>query len=173
VRLDREETFENRRDVRRRIRYEESLQALGRRSGLLPTEDEPPLGAHLVTPRRGFTHHGIYVGRGKVVHYKSMLRDFCRGPVQEDSLKDFALGRVIWVQTHTAPRFVAEEVARRACSRVGEDRYRLFSNNCEHFCEWCLQNEQRSYQIERLFRLLRWWTATNLLGPCGSRSITH
>ncbi|WP_316867889.1 styrene monooxygenase/indole monooxygenase family protein [Ralstonia mannitolilytica] len=27
------------------------------------------LGAHLITPRLGYWHHGIYVGNGKVVHY--------------------------------------------------------------------------------------------------------
>jgi hypothetical protein len=31
---------------------------------------------------------------------------------------------------------------------VGEDCYRLFTNNCEHFCEWCLRGEPRSYQVE-------------------------
>ncbi len=118
-------------------------------------EEEPPLGSHLVTPRRGFSHHGIYVGRGNVVHYYSAVRGFSRGPVEEVSLARFALGRAIWVRIHAAPRFDGAEVARRARSRVGEYRYRLLSNNCEHFCEWCLQEEQRSYQVERLLSLPR------------------
>jgi hypothetical protein len=46
-------------------------------------------------------------------------------------------------------------VARRARSRLGEDRYRIFSNNCEHFSEWCLQGVSRSYQVERLLALPR------------------
>ena len=25
----------------------------------------PPIGAHVVTPRRAYTHHGIYVGDGR------------------------------------------------------------------------------------------------------------
>jgi hypothetical protein len=29
----------------------------------------------------------------------------------------------------------------------------MLSNNCEHFCEWCLRDEQRSYQVERLLAL--------------------
>ena len=36
---------------------------------LLVAGEEPPLGAHLVTRRVGFTHHGIYAGDGKVIHY--------------------------------------------------------------------------------------------------------
>lgn len=38
---------------------------------------------------------------------------------------------------------------------MGEDRYSLFRNNCEHFCEWCMRGEQRSYQIERLAEMER------------------
>jgi Lecithin retinol acyltransferase len=38
----------------------------------------------------------------------------------------------------------------RARSRLGEDRYRLTTNNCEHFCHWCLTGEPRSAQVDRL-----------------------
>jgi len=116
----------------------------------LPATEEPPLGAHLVTPRCCYTHHGIYVGGGKVVQYQSTLLKLRGGPVEEVSLARFALGRAIWIQIHTSPRFEAAEIVRRARSRIGENRYGLVSNNCEHFCEWCLQDEPRSYQIERL-----------------------
>jgi hypothetical protein len=45
-------------------------------------------------------------------------------------------------------------VIQRARSRVGEDCYRLLTNNCEHFCEWCLRGEHRSYQVEALLARL-------------------
>ena len=122
---------------------------------LLAANEEPLLGSHLVTPRRGFAHHGIYVGRGNVVHYRSVVRHFCRGPVEEVSLASFAQQRAIWVRSQSAPRFDGTEVTRRARSRLGEDRYRLLSNNCEHFVEWCLRDEHRSYQVERLLTLPR------------------
>ena len=121
----------------------------------LGPDEEPPLGSHLVTPRRGFAHHGIYVGRGNVIHYKSLVRKFCRGPVEEVSLARFAQEQTIWVRSHTTPRFDGTEVTRRARSRLGEDRYRLLSNNCEHFCEWCLRDEHRSYQLERVLAMPR------------------
>jgi hypothetical protein len=82
-----------------------------------------------------------------------MVRRFLRGPVEEVSLTRFAQERLIWVRNQSAPRFDTTEVTRRARSRLGEDRYRLLSNNCEHFCEWCLRDEHRSYQVERLLAL--------------------
>lgn len=40
----------------------------------LDLHSEPPLGAHVVTPRRWYTHHAIYVGRGRVVQYRGWSR---------------------------------------------------------------------------------------------------
>ena len=112
--------------------------------------EEPALGAHVISPRRGFLHHGIYVGDGRVVHYAGLARGLVRGPVEEVSLTRFASGRSLWVRFHPKTTFDPTEVVRRARSRVGEDRYRVLRNNCEHFCEWCLHGEPRSYQVERL-----------------------
>jgi hypothetical protein len=105
-------------------------------------------GAHVITPRRGFLHHGIYVGHGKVVHYAGLTRGLLSGPVEEISVEQFADGRCVSINRRAAPSFSADEVIRRARSRVGENHYRLISNNCEHFCEWCLRGVHRSYQIE-------------------------
>ena len=116
----------------------------------LPRDETPPLAAHLITEQVGYSHHGIYVGDGYVMHYSGMSRWWCAGPVQEVSLTDFSGGRAIWVRPHLNPRFDAQEVIRRARSRLGEDCYRILSNNCEHFCEWCLQGKSRSRQVETL-----------------------
>jgi Lecithin retinol acyltransferase len=51
-------------------------------------------------------------------------------------------------------------VVHRARSRVGEDGYRLLTNNCEHFCEWCLSGQHRSYQVDALLARLRVLHAT-------------
>ena len=107
------------------------------------------MGAHLVTPRLAFAHHGIYVGGGHVVHYGALTRQFRRVPVEEVSLALFAHGHAVFARPHPAPRFDCHEVIRRARSRLGENRYRLLRNNCEHFCEWCVQGVSRSLQVER------------------------
>jgi hypothetical protein len=95
-------------------------------------------------------HHGIYVGDGKVVHYAGLARGQFRGRIEEVSLAQFAYDRSVWTRSSDLPGFVPQEVIRRARSRVGENSYRILRNNCEHFCEWCLRGESRSYQVERL-----------------------
>ena len=138
--------------------------ALHRAEWLLVAEPEPPMGAHIVAQRRGYIHHGIYVGAAKVVHYAGLSRGLRRGPVEEISLSRFAAGHGVRVVSGVAPKFEGREVVRRARSRIGEDNYRLFTNNCEHFCEWCLRGEQRSYQVEaRLALPLRALQATQRL----------
>jgi hypothetical protein len=120
----------------------------------LATGEEPPTGAHLVTPRRGYLHHGIYVGEGRVIHYTA--RAFClvRRPVEEVSLERFAHRKVVWVRVHAPGSYEPAEIIQRARSRLGEDRYRLFTNNCEHFCEWCTRGLHRSAQVETLRAIL-------------------
>ena len=115
----------------------------------LAAENEPPLGAHLVTQRRGYSHHGIYVGSGHVVHYAGLCSGTHAGPVEELSLEHFAAGHGIEVRAEPRPHYSGDEAIRRARSRLGENRYRLLSNNCEHFCTWCLYGEARSEQVRQ------------------------
>jgi hypothetical protein len=42
---------------------------------------------------------------------------------------------------------------------VSEDCYRLLTNNCEHFFEWCLRSEARSFQVDAWMALLRYAVA--------------
>jgi hypothetical protein len=106
------------------------------------------LAAHVVTSRRGYLHHGIYVGGGRIIHYAGLGHGLHRGPVEEVPLAHFTRGHPAWVRSNSAPKFDHSQVIQRARSRIGEDCYRLLTNNCEHFCEWCLRGEHRSYQVE-------------------------
>ena len=44
--------------------------------------DDWPTGSHLVSPRRFYLHHGIYLGGGEVVHYSGFSSSFRAGPVE-------------------------------------------------------------------------------------------
>jgi hypothetical protein len=111
-----------------------------------------PIGAHLVTQRRGYEHHGIYVGNGHVVHYAGFAGSAHRGPVEEVELTRFAAGHPLTIRSTPSARYVGDEAVRRARSRLGENRYRLLTNNCEHFCAWCLLGESHSEQVHCCLR---------------------
>jgi len=123
------------------VRFMDNLVAEG---------EEPRLGAHIISARRGYLHHGIYIGNGRVVHYAGLAYGLFRGPVEETSFAQFARGRRVWTRWRRPAAFDHTEIVRRARSRVGEDRYQILHNNCEHFCEWCIHGESRSYQVECL-----------------------
>ena len=124
-----------------------------------------PAGAHVVTPRRAYLHHGIFVGEGQVVHYAGLTHRLRGGPVELVSVEAFTRGHSLWVISEHFANFPPAEVVMRARSRIGEDRYHLFKNNCEHFCEWCLRAESRSYQVDRLLAAPRrvLWPASLLM----------
>lgn len=121
---------------------------------LLAAGEEPALGAHLVTPRWGYAHHGVYVGGGMVVHYAGFVFQLRPAPVEEISLEQFSQRHPVWVRARRRGGWSSEEIVRRARSRLGEHRYRLLSNNCEHFAEWCVNGLHRSCQVDRLLARL-------------------
>jgi hypothetical protein len=89
------------------------------------------------------------VGEGRVVHYAGLHRWLWRRPVEEVTLAQFARGRGFSVVTvATTARYDGATAIERARSRLGENRYRLLSNNCEHFVSWCLNGAPASAQVD-------------------------
>ena len=113
----------------------------------LPQASASP-GAHLVTSRRGYVHHGIYVGRGMVVHYAGLSRFLRAGPVEEVPMSRFSMGRPVGIAEYSESKYSPQEIVRRARSRLGENEYDVLRNNCEHFCNWCISGRSHSMQVE-------------------------
>lgn len=109
------------------------------------------VGDHLVVQRLGYTHHGLYIGSDQVVHYVSSLDGLVNGQnkIGITSVSEFSQGSRIKIKLHDNPRYSPEEAADRACLRIGEKDYRLLTNNCEHFVNWCLEGEASSEQVKR------------------------
>jgi hypothetical protein len=113
--------------------------------------EEPLPGSRLIVRRRAYFHHGIYMGNGRVIHYAGWLRG-TRGLVEEVTLQEFTRGHPYRIGRMPPDRRAGEDIVRRARSRLGERRYNLLRNNCEHFCNWCQLGECRSEQVEALVK---------------------
>ena len=114
---------------------------------LIMTTQEPPLGSHLKSSRRGYTHHGIYVGQRRVIHYAGWANNQATGPVEETDLNSFTQGNGYSIVHHYRAD-LPEVIVARARRRIGETDYNLASNNCEHFCNSCVNDDHHSRQVD-------------------------
>lgn len=114
------------------------------------------IGSHIKTSRTGYSHHGIYCGNGRVVHYSGFAQAFKKGKLEITTLQGFLGGEskyyVIEYPSNKV-RFSSEEIVKRALDRVGEDRYNLVFNNCEHFAAWCVTGKSESKQVKAVLSL--------------------
>jgi len=105
-------------------------------------------GAHLYIDKGVYTHHGLGVGNGKVIHYAGLSNGLEAGPICEVSLSTFAGSCQIQVKKHPNRRYSCEAAVERARSRLGEDAYSIWGNNCEHFMMWCIDGIHTSDQVD-------------------------
>lgn len=105
------------------------------------------IGAHLVTSRGMYSHHGIYLGDYRVIHYSGLSDGLKAGPIEIVSLAYFKQDSDVVVRRYKNPKYHGDDVVRRAESRLGEDDYDLQANNCEHFCTWAVTGERNSSQV--------------------------
>ena len=74
--------------------------------------DEPEqlvAGTHLIARRRGYTHHGICLGGGRVVHYAGRIK-YPQGLIEEISLAEFSEGRALRAEKRQTGRFNESEI---------------------------------------------------------------
>jgi hypothetical protein len=107
----------------------------------------PEVGDHLVSRRIGYSHHGLFVGDERVIHYAGNAQAGVSGPVEEISLARFADGHKYYIKTHTDRKYSPLESISRAKSRIGESNYCVWANNCEHFIGWCINDDHYSGQV--------------------------
>ena len=110
-------------------------------------KDGFPLGTHLIVKHFGYSHHGIYAGRGRVIHYSGFAHLFKKHPIEMTSIEKFSHGKKIIVQSYSNPKFKGRKVVRRMRSRMHENNYHLIINNCEHLCTWAITGVESSPQV--------------------------
>lgn len=113
-----------------------------------------PLGAHLIIKHLGYSHHGIYAGRGRVIHYSGFAHLFKKHPIEITSLEAFCHGKKFKIQPYRAPKYTGRKVVRRMRSRMHENNYHLIINNCEHLCTWAITGIESSPQVVRMMNRL-------------------
>jgi len=107
-------------------------------------------GDHIRVKRRGYWHHGIDCGDGTVINYAGEHEEKRNPMVRRTSIEEFAKSATIRRVDHPeAFCHGPEAVVARAEARLGENRYRLLDQNCEHFAEWCKTGTRRSLQVRR------------------------
>ncbi len=112
------------------------------------------IGDHLSVQYGFYTHHGIDLGDGNVIHYGRGLSDIKNAKVEIVTLETFANGKEF--STVKSPSaFSAQEVVERAKSRLGEASYDVLDNNCEHFANWCRSDNAISPQAGTTKTILR------------------
>lgn len=100
------------------------------------------MGDHVYYNCGGYSHHGIDCGDGTVIEYTKSQKNISR--VSRDF---FVSGRTVFVREYgncDSPHVVIQ----RAESRLGENAYDLFDNNCEHFATWCKTGIHASEQVK-------------------------
>jgi hypothetical protein len=102
-------------------------------------------GDHIFVKYPLFEHHAIDVGDGTIVEYGGKGTN--RMSVRRRLMREFAGRGEVQVYLYSLGTTLSpDEVVQRALSRVTEEAYDVFNNNCEHFAYWCKTGQHVSPQ---------------------------
>lgn len=155
-----------------------SFSAMREKMERLTSADFLRAGDVIGVSRGAYEHYAVYAGNGRVIHYAGESADF-KGKVSiheapfEEFLKNSTDYFVVSfegrypVKIHALTKFISggcfdccnikwkgkyspEETLKRAYSRIGECKYSVISNNCEHFAMWCKTGSAESTQVRMI-----------------------
>jgi len=92
-----------------------------------------------------YQHHGIACSDGIVIHFGRGIFDLENAVVEQVDMDTFCQGRTVEV-VESAIAYSPVEVIARATSRLGESKYDIVDNHCEHFVNWCRSGLHESQQ---------------------------
>lgn len=156
-----------------------SLAAMREKMERLLSDDFLKPGDVIGVSRGAYEHYGIYVGNRKVIHYAGVESDFGgrvsiheapfdefikssknyfvisfdgKYPVKIQSSTKFIVNSIFDCGSRKYNTYSVEETLKRAYSRIGEKKYSLLINNCEHFAMWCKTGVSESTQVRKMLR---------------------
>ncbi|SNT58703.1 Lecithin retinol acyltransferase [Asanoa hainanensis] len=109
-------------------------------------------GDHLVVKRRfagvvPYTHHGIYVGSRKVIHFTG--RTAATATVRKTTIEQFIADSALAVRVYDGKTLKRKETCRRAEEILRTSKaYSYVNNNCEHLATLCKAGESKSHQVD-------------------------
>ena len=108
-----------------------------------------PVGAHVRIRRTyGIDHHAIIVGGNGASLSPVMVVDNAKVyGVSQRTLDTVAAGDPVEIVARPQSAEKANHIVERAYSQIGKP-YDLFSQNCEHFSNWCYDGMPRSLQLQ-------------------------
>lgn len=102
-----------------------------------------------VLRKLGFSHHGIDIGDGTIVHFTGEPKRKLQAEVLRTSWQEFTRGDPFRVIEHAGWTWTPDHTCLRALMRVRDTGYDLVRSNCEHFATFCKTGRSRSPQIEQ------------------------
>ncbi|MFB2893097.1 lecithin retinol acyltransferase family protein [Aerosakkonemataceae cyanobacterium BLCC-F50] len=114
---------------------------------------------HFINIKGVYEHHGIDCGDGTAIHYRKPSEI-----IERTSLETLSQGGIIYVKKYEVS-FIPDVVVHRAESRLGERKYNLLFNNCEHFATWCKTGISFSQQVVDFIPMLRYIDVDTLSEP--------
>ena len=130
----------------------------------ITSSDQIQRGDHIYFNRLAYSHHAIVEDvdysekmvtiieyttdpdeESHVISSNVLSSSMRKGKISKRTLRfgDPKLYKVLHVDSNTLEN---EEVIKRARSRIGEQQYGVFNNNCEHFANWCKEGDSKSGQ---------------------------
>lgn len=126
-----------------------------------------------------YDHYGIYENDNRIYEYATRDGESGHADIHTTTLKKFLGGSdscfiLIFPEKYGRPAkleipvfsaieyaekagayrlYSPEETIRRAKSKLGETKYSLLFNNCEHYAIWCKTGIHESHQIEDLLNM--------------------
>ena len=104
-----------------------------------------------------YDHYGIYESDNVIYEYAADSGDFGKkATVHITTLKTFMdnskeVHAVVYPPSEKYTLYSPSDTIARARSKLGETKYNLVTNNCEHFAVWCKTGVQKSGQVRGFF----------------------